>query len=144
MSAPDLIEAFIGWKGLDADSSGQLFSPSIWTPWPAGEALVAQCSRRHKTPPVRRCHCGIYALKDFEQLVERKYNWREGDEETVAVIAEVALWGGVIVATDGYRAERAYPRKVYVSALHLRFGSEIRRRYGCEIGLIDRFTGRRI
>jgi hypothetical protein len=44
----------------------------------------------------------------------------------------------------GYRAQLAYPKKVYLPAHKLPLGAPIRGRYGVPIGIIDRFSGRRI
>ncbi len=55
----------------------------------------------------------------------------------------VNLWGRIRTGTIGYRAEFAYPLKVYVPAWRLPLGGVIRRRYACTIGIIDRFSGER-
>jgi hypothetical protein len=90
---------------------------------------------------------GIYAVINFESLKENAYNWRAAAEMLGAtyvwVIAEVALWGDVRKGVIGYRAEFAYPKKVYVPAQQLLLGRVIRDRYGCALARIDRFTGRR-
>ena len=47
------------------------------------------------------------------------------------------------VGSIGYKAERAYPKKIYVPATRLQTGRLVADRYRCDLGLIDRFTGRR-
>jgi hypothetical protein len=135
--APDYARPFVGWKGLIAHPDGSLWSPSFPTQWPAGEPLVAENYETGKTG------AGIYFLKTLEALLEHGYNWQEGDTEDVWVIAEVSLWGRVTVGAIGYKAERAYPKKIYVPGTRLRVGRLAADRYGCDLGLIDRFTGRR-
>jgi hypothetical protein len=60
------------------------------------------------------------------------------------VVAEVKLAGRVRRGQIGYRAQLAYPKKVYVPATRLVLGKGIKDRYGCAIGVIDRFSGRRM
>lgn len=144
--SPDFIEPFKAWKGLRADSEGRLFSPMTTTPWPEGEALVATCERKRHTPPVTSCGCGIYAVKTFEDLHDAGYNWSYwsiSDDEKVWVIAKVKLWGRIRPGRIGYRAQFAYPEKVYVPGSKLPLGVLIKRRYGVSVGIIDRFSGRR-
>jgi hypothetical protein len=150
---PDFIEPFVGWKGLRAAPSGRLYSPQVSTgenDWPPGAPFEARCDRNHAhRPPVKRCTCGIYALKSFEDLKQHGYNWNsvaasEAGEELLMVVAEIKLWGRIRVGQIGYRAQSAYPHKVYVPATHLALKKAIRERYGCATGIIDRFSGRRI
>ncbi len=151
MSSPDYLEPFIGWKGLHANQAGQLFSPQEreYSDWPAGAPFEAHCARRlDHAPPVKGCSCGIYALTSFEELRAAGYNWDVAYHSPergncVAVIAEVSLWGRIRRGQIGCRAEFAYPQRVYVPATKLVLGRVIRDRYGCALGLIDRFTGKR-
>ena len=140
MTVPDLIEPFVGWKGLLADARGVLFSPR-GDEWPPNQPMVAD-----KKPSAGNGN-GIYAVIDFESLKKNAYNWRAATEmpgeKHVWVIAQVALWGDVRKGVIGYRAEFAYPNKVYVPAQQLLLGRVIRDRYGCALARIDRFTGRR-
>lgn len=152
MTTPDLIEPFIGWKGLLADTEGGLWSPSVLTLWPVGEPLIATCQTggRHE-PPISSCHCGIYAVKTYEDLKSHHYHWGGplnintigNDEGKVWVLAEIALYGRVTKARIGYKAARAAPQTIYVSGMHLRLGRLIQERYGVDLGMIDRFSGKR-
>jgi hypothetical protein len=140
--SPDYLEPFVGWKGLVAKPSGALFSPR-GDEWPARERFEAQCPEPHK-PADARCHCGVYAVRSFEELKRERYNWHEAlDREGIWVVAEVRLWGQIRRGTIGYRAQFAYPGKVYIPAHKLAFGRRVRERYGCQIGIIDRFSGDR-
>lgn len=147
VDVPDFIEALVGWKGLHADERGQLHSPSEVTRWPAGARLEAECKRRDHTPPGEHCGCGIYAVNSFDALKAAGYNWQAEYTDHgllyVAVIAEVSLWGRVVPGLIGFRAQYAYPQKVYVPAWRWQLGNVIKRRYDCELGFIDRFTGER-
>jgi hypothetical protein len=143
-SSPDYLEPFIGWKGLIANpSTGMLCSPR-GDHWPPRERFGAECDRGH-VPPSANCSCGVYAVKTFEELRGNGYNWEEVplDENGVWVVAQIKLWGQVRRGRIGYRAQYAYPQKVYVPAHKLTLGRTIKQRYGCAIGVIDRFTGER-
>lgn len=151
MSGPDFIAPFVGWKGLHANQSGQLFSPQNRDDalWPPGAAFEARCSAHPEhQPPDPRCSCGVYAVKSFEALERAGYNWaaeyHDADRgDCLAVVAEIKLWGRIRRGTIGYKGEFAYPLRVYVPAWRLALGGVIRRRYGCALGIIDRFSGQR-
>ncbi len=153
MSSPDFVTPFTGWKGLHANRTGQLFSPQErgeYSDWPAGAPFEAQCAANPEhTSPVKGCSCGIYAVTSFEELLKVGYNWSlsyrsEERGECVGVVAEVKLWGRIRRDQIGFRAEFAYPQKVYVPATNLPLGRVVRERYGCGLGVIDRFTGKRM
>jgi len=64
-------------------------------PWSAGEN-TAVCRRRPHTAPDRDCRCGFYA---YGHPV-----WTVAQPPSRSVLAVVALWGGVEIATRGVRA----------------------------------------
>ena len=143
--APDFVEPFVGWKGLLADTEGNLYSPAWPTPWPVKEALVATCERKKHKPPAQKCTCGIHAVKTFEDLRDHHYNWGESEEGKIWVLAEINLWGRIRPGRIGYRAQYAYPKRVFVPVhkVQLPLAVRIRERYGVPIGIVDRFSGRR-
>lgn len=142
--SPDFIEPFVGWKGLLADAEGALWSPALPTPWPEREVLVATCERKTHAPPASSCSCGIYAVKTFDDLQAAGYNWWQIEGGKLWVIAEISLWGRVRPGRIGYRAQLAYPKRVWVPGNKLPLGVRIRERYGVPIGVIDRFSGKRV
>ena len=142
--APDLIEPFLGWKGLLADDEGGLWSPQNVTFWPVGEPLLAKCHNKRHSPPVTGCMCGVYAVKTYEDLRRDSYNWGESKNGNSWVLAQVALYGKVRKGAIGWRASKAAPQRVYVPAHKIPLGIKIRDRYGVDLGVIDRFTGKRL
>lgn len=58
--------------------------------------------------PYERCTCGIYAVDSIEQL---HLNYLHS---TPDVVGTVSLWGRVIIAEHGYRAQYAYPVSLFV------------------------------
>jgi hypothetical protein len=108
---PDGIEPVAGWRYWRADE-GWLCSLNKFKTWPAGAPLRAQCpfAMDHGPLPGEECGCGIYAAIDRETLKELV----EPNLDSPLVVGEVALWGRVIPAELGFRAELAYPRHLWV------------------------------
>ena len=127
---PDLIEPFVGWKGLLADERGQPLVALAETPWPVGEPLVATCDAKKHTSPATACTCGIYAVR-LRDLRENGYNWGEADGREALGRGRGRALGQRAPGRIGYRAQFAYPQKVYVPAHKLLLGARIRDRYGC-------------
>jgi hypothetical protein len=119
-AVPDGIEPIVGWRywrGEDlngrASSRAWLASLNKFQTWPPGRALEARCSLEggHPDPPPGiACGCGIYAATDRATLQELA----NPDLQTPLVVGEVALWGRVVPAELGYRAQFAYPRRLWV------------------------------
>ncbi len=111
LGIPDGIDPLAGWRYWRADE-GWLCSLNKLKTWPAGKPLVAQCplGMDHGPLPGEQCGCGIYAAIDLETLKELV----QPHLESPLVVGEVALWGKVIPAELGYRAEFAYPRRLWV------------------------------
>jgi hypothetical protein len=126
--APDFIEpleTWRAWKVVRRDGEFGLGSVVQPTVWPAGQALVAEClagrrlslpllrrKRRHDAPDVR-CECGIYAAP-LERIGQ--YVAEAPCRGVSRVLGQVALWGTVVECERGWRASRAYPRRIYVPA----------------------------
>jgi len=122
--APDFAEPIQGWRlwiAIPTEGGLRLRSVVYRTLWPAGEALVARCLRRHLFPLPRRrpahdvpkleCRCGIYAAG----LEELRPFLGSGPWSTVArVLGQVSLWGSVIECERGWRASYAYPSRLFV------------------------------
>lgn len=67
--------------------------------------------------PDEYCRCGIYALKDKAELLRSPYL-----VSGKAAIGAVSLWGKVIPADKGYRAQYAYPLFLYTDEALLDYG----------------------
>ena len=127
-TVPDAIEPIVGWRYWRVRSDGSLASITGGHPgWAPGEPMRARCryldadpddpryqligayDRDHHRSPGERCTCGIYAARSLNRLRGHPFTGlRRG------VVGEVALWGKVIPGTHGYRAEAAYPKRLYV------------------------------
>jgi hypothetical protein len=111
LGIPDGIEPIVGWRYWRA-GEGWLCSLNKFKTWPAGGPLRARCSLAmdHGPVPGEQCGCGIYAALDLDTLKQLV----QPDLESPLVVGEVALWGKVIPAELGFRAEFAYPRRLWV------------------------------
>lgn len=119
--APDGIEPLIGWRAWAVEMtrrgerSFSLLPCATWKSglkWEPGKALAAQCLRlgRHEAPE-SGCRCGYWAFRTLEDLLAVA---RELPDP--GVIGTVSLWGKVIAAERGYRAQFAYPRELFIAA----------------------------
>lgn len=128
-TAPDFIEPVVGWRywRLDRERTRLRSLTGHAEVWPVGRAFEAVCrhagrdstdvryqfvggyKRSRHGAPEQGCTCGIYAARDLKTL-RAKMLFGLG----LMVVGEVSLWGKVIPGTRGYRAQLAYPRRLYV------------------------------
>lgn len=93
--------------------------------WKPGEPMVAECRRDdfgegiggHADPPVPGCTCGIYALKDRDDLLYRGLALVSPVSPIFYVLTQVAMWGRIIPGEKGYKAQYAYPLRIFVPTL---------------------------
>lgn len=129
-AAPDLVEPILGWRCWQAveavDGSAALGSVVYPTVWPRRRRFDAQCEaahwhlrapfrRTHEHPaPAASCGCGVYAVPDVERAL-RYLDWDGGGRRShLRVLGLVRLWGVVLECDRGWRAEHAYPLRLYV------------------------------
>src|SRR4051794_20561913 len=116
VAAPDFVEPVMGWRiwrAIKCDGSyvlASLFNNIVWVP---GKSLDARClavgGTRHRSPDPE-CRCGVYAAHcdalDWQRLARRG--------PTTLVVGRVSLWGPVVEAERGWRAEHGYPERLFV------------------------------
>jgi hypothetical protein len=109
--APDGIEPLVGWRYWRVEDHA-LLSLTRTVRWPALEQYEADCRlrARHGPVPAAGCHCGIYAAKDLDALRELA----TPNLRSPLVVGKVALWGRVIPAEHGYRAQYGYPKRLWL------------------------------
>lgn len=113
----------------EMELSPALVSDSCQLHWPPRQRMTAVCLERgsaHEAPvvheaPYSRTGCGIYARKDGNRL---------GEVGCDAVIGEVWLWGRVIEHERGYRAEYAYPKRLWLLSSSQAVVRELELAYG--------------
>lgn len=125
---PDSATPILGWRtwAVKWDQNEPVLAASTRPCiWPTREKLTADCIHtdeitamaqvlagvygvdlqpRHGSSPDSSCICGIYALKEWDEV------FLYGG----SVFGEVKLWGKVIEGTKGYRAEFAYPSRLWI------------------------------
>jgi hypothetical protein len=83
--------------------------------------------------PDPKCGCGLYAARTLQHLAGMPYHLYYEDE--FVVLGEVALWGGVIPGTLGWRAQYGYPRRLLVPFEAWRLVKPLRDAYGVPVEL---------
>jgi hypothetical protein len=139
---PDEYRGIVTEEGVEKDFAHGLatlhhaiYSPSLvllsgWrTLWPKRRELVARCPLAHDHfSPDRGCACGIHALRKWGNYSMRASHLPNGWAESFVVqrvFGEVYLWGKVVPGTRGWRAEFAYPRRLYVPAIRYARGPRL-------------------
>jgi hypothetical protein len=128
--APDYASPLLGWRAwlvLRRAEGVRLASVAHPTLWEPHRELKGECLAPRRLPLPRRwrrhghdapdatCSCGIYAGSGpdvagpyvFRPLVARRHL-------VVRVIGLVSLWGRVVACERGWRAECAYPSRIFV------------------------------
>jgi hypothetical protein len=157
---PDYIEPIVGWRIWLVVKEGEhcrlrsVVYDALWSP---GNELVASClhralplpwPRRSKHgPPARGCRCGIYATREPEEAATYLEGRTWADALSVhRVIGTVSLWGRVVECARGWRASRAYPKRIYVPATRAPYWLKVEQAdevalaltdYGVPIELLD-------
>jgi hypothetical protein len=143
---PDVAGVIVGWRAWALDTkaatlharTGVIGGENVV--WPPRAEMVAKClDGGAHTPPVADCHCGIYAARDRDHLVAQQYQ-EPNDEDDALVFGTVALWGRVMRCERGWRAQYAYPRKLWVPFSFARHAARLEDLYGVPVGLANPFT----
>ena len=115
VAIPDVAGPLTGWRTWRLTAEGRLASVNDGLVWPPKQAMTAVCHaalatafKKHQIPDPD-CTCGVYAYKD------RSHSGVAPG--VMGVVGEVALWGRVVIAELGYRAEFGYPARLIGSAL---------------------------
>jgi hypothetical protein len=124
---PDFAAACVGWRVWDVvalDGGHRLCSLNFWTIWLPRRETVAVCRRalveldRAGVPghdaPALRCTCGLYATRTAADVLAYASQFPLRRDALHRVVGRVRLWGTVVEADAGWRAERAYPAALFV------------------------------
>jgi hypothetical protein len=101
--------------------------------WPTNRWYDAQCPHGHKGDeiPSEGCKCGIYAARDRDQLVSLGYGVY--GKQDARVIGEVAFSGKVIPGSQGFRAQRARVKRLFVPYEDWRYADPLGDAYGVPV-----------
>lgn len=86
--------------------------------WVPGQPIVCKCS--HCGSPIKPSMengDGFYAFKTVTELVkQRAHGVATGSRpiNNTLIVGQVYLWGRIVECTQGYRAEKAYPKHLLV------------------------------
>ena len=153
---PDKIAPEIGWRvwlvvAHTPDRLALHSAVQAKVEWPMRQALRAECRRlvahesagvvavggpAHAAPDELCGHggghgCGIYATKSAEDCADYLKGFYSPTQVRGAavvhrILGKVALWGRVIEAERGWRAEYGYPAEIWIPpTLHVASGREI-------------------
>lgn len=122
---PDLTTCIIGWRGWRVTTSGNeyrlqgLGRDAVWEP---KKPVKAECKRDtffsllHGEPgpephdcPGKDCSCGVWAFRSLDEFKKMGESY-----SSTAVVGQVFLWGRVLECENGYRAQFAVPKELWV------------------------------
>ena len=130
-------EPIVGWRSWHAVQPGYLFTnATVWVPGERTEARCLGSGYDTHNAPEPECVCGIYATRTAAQLNQLDYAQR--------LFGEVWLWGRVVEHEDGYRAQYAYPKSLFLANTHhhvalipsVAFYSYVAARFGCQLEVL--------
>jgi hypothetical protein len=109
----------LGWRAWTVTETpaglrlGSVIYDGIWEP---GHAVRAACRRAESPPheiPGLDCGCGFHAAHDPVDAIS--YLRGRDEVRTIGrVLGEVSLAGSIVETETGWRAETAYPARLYV------------------------------
>lgn len=144
---PDSIEPFVGFRAWEVRNLS-LFSVTPMSKaaaiWPVGKRMEALCNHKTSTnhePPEQNCSCGIYAARTFDHLAEQRYQEFMA-EGPVVIAGTVWLWGKVIQASHGFRAQYAYPKRLWIPHYFWKEGREVAKEYKVKTKLVNTLVER--
>jgi hypothetical protein len=127
--APDELGTVTGWRAWrvdrvpDAEGRVLLYSAAFeyaWVPFEKARASCENCKstdpRDKDCTPGNTCSCGFYSARSLAHLRSMNYHAYndETDDGSVKIVGRVANWGKVVPGTQGWRAEYAYPERLFV------------------------------
>jgi hypothetical protein len=128
--APDFADPIVGWRTwlvVRRPAGPRLASVVQRTVWEPRRELVCECLAPRRRLSFRRrpahlqgspdsgCSCGIYASTDAELAGQYVFSGEFECRPALArVIGLVSLWGRVLKCPRGWRAEFAYPARIYI------------------------------
>jgi len=110
----------LGWRAWTVTETpagvrlGSVIYDGIWSPGEVARARCLQQERPAHGVPGLECACGFHAVRDPVDAIS--YLRGRDEPRTIGrVLGEVVLGGAVVEAESGWRAEAAYPERLYVA-----------------------------
>jgi hypothetical protein len=110
---PDYMGTITAWRGWQIRNGklAPIGTSGIWEPKKANRAVCTKLETgANHDAPSKKCTCGYWTFRTMETLQEAL----AGYAQKVQVIGTVDIWGKVIECTNGFRAEYAYPKELWL------------------------------
>jgi hypothetical protein len=107
--SPDYVHTLTGWRGWEVQDGRLIALGSDYT-WVPKMAMKATCRSDQHRAPQYNCRCGFWSFKTLDLMTEAVRSYIED----VDVIGTVEIWGRVIECENGFRAEYAYPKELWL------------------------------
>lgn len=154
--APDLIGTVEGWRAWGVPSKLPPFgmTPKLYSVtyteyfWRPRQTMHAMCDaerpgrcRKGGDSPGEECSCGFYSAKTLEHLMSMSYHLYDADAKGYFhVVGQVANWGKVIEGTQGWRAAKSYPVRLFVPFEAVHLAKPLADAYGVPVSLKNILT----
>jgi hypothetical protein len=118
---PDHYEPITAWRAWKL-SNLRLHALGSNGEWPVKKPIEAICNKKYASiadpagvnitnhpAPNHNCECGVWAFNSLDNLmsaIQGHYH--------AAVLGQVSLWGRVIECENGFRAQYAYPKELWL------------------------------
>jgi hypothetical protein len=151
-TAPDVVGTVEGWRVWKVarevplyGTAPKLHSESYDYYWAPRVKARATCNKHEahndadsaKRVPNETCTCGFYAAKTLDQLRGMHYPRYDEEGDRISVLGQMALWGKVIEGSQGWRAEFAYPARLWLPFEGFRLAKPLAKAYGVPVSLLN-------
>lgn len=117
----------LGWRAWTVTETpagvrlGSVIHESVWAPGEVARAKCLQQDRLAHEVPGLECSCGFHAACDPVDAIS--YMRGRDEPRTIGrVLGEVVLGGAIVQTESGWRAEAAYPERLYVADAEIATG----------------------
>jgi len=126
---PDSIDMIVGWRTWRTTRRGgqwwlqALGQSTAWEPKKKVEAACIMSGRPTVSgtgdhpAPQKDCTCGFWAFKNVDMLPGAVAG--QCNDSQITVMGSVDLWGRVVETENGFRAQYAYPKELWLLEDHL-------------------------
>lgn len=142
--APDLVGTVEGWRAWRVDreppaygTAPKLHSATFSYYWAPRVLARAECEKCGPDIPGETCTCGFYSAKSLDHLRSMGYHAYDAESGHICVVGQLACWGKVIEGSQGWRAEKAYPVRLFVPFEGWRLGPALKKAYGVPVAMLN-------
>lgn len=127
-------EPIKAWRAWHVDPTGSLIATAQHYVWKEGQNTCTcvktdiSVIKSHHIPPEIDCACGFWALKTQDDV----FNYFNAE----IVVGEIEMWGKIVEAENGYRAEHARIIRLFLPSRYSPFKERLQERYKVDIKII--------